>query len=185
MIVSDLDGTLLRRDKTISAYTARILEEARQKGYVFAPATARPVRNVRDDLPFLEYDAAVYHNGAVIAKGEKRLGAFTVREPMPLIWKLLERFPGLCLSAESEEIHYANYDVGCFWPGMPYVKTADFAELEGRFAEKLLIKVDAPEMMDQIAALLPEELYAELCENTLVMVMHRQASKKKSTANLE
>ena len=66
MIVTDLDGTLLRHDKTISKYTASILRRCIDKGIKIVVATARPIRAVKMlDIP-IKFDAAIYHNGAVI-----------------------------------------------------------------------------------------------------------------------
>ena len=43
MIVTDLDGTYLRTDKTISEYSRKIITECRNKGLLFIIATARPI----------------------------------------------------------------------------------------------------------------------------------------------
>ena len=51
MVVTDLDGTFLRSDKTISAYTAGVIRKLRQRGILFVAATARPVRAVKGVLP--------------------------------------------------------------------------------------------------------------------------------------
>ena len=47
MIVTDLDGTLLRDDKTISDFTIDIIKKYQSKGGIFVAATARPVRAAR------------------------------------------------------------------------------------------------------------------------------------------
>ena len=44
MIVTDLDRTLLRDDKTISQYTAETLDALRGRGIPFVIATARPTQ---------------------------------------------------------------------------------------------------------------------------------------------
>mgnify|MGYP002564311569 CR=1 FL=1 len=75
MIVTDLDGTFLRTDKSVSAYSQQIIRQCREKGIVFVIATARPVRAVKSFLPFLSCDAAIYHNGAVVRLGEKMICA--------------------------------------------------------------------------------------------------------------
>ena len=41
LIITDLDNTLLRSDKSISEYTAKVFERIRAKGYLVAFATAR------------------------------------------------------------------------------------------------------------------------------------------------
>ena len=44
MIVTDLDGTLLKNDKTISKNTIEAINELRMRGHKFVIATARPLR---------------------------------------------------------------------------------------------------------------------------------------------
>lgn len=66
MIVTDLDGTLLKNDKRISAYTQNVIQQLRNSGILFVVATARPIRAVKDFLPWVSYDAAIFHNGAVV-----------------------------------------------------------------------------------------------------------------------
>ena len=46
LIVTDLDGTLLRSDKTVSDYTASIFSRCSKAGIKIVFATARPVRAV-------------------------------------------------------------------------------------------------------------------------------------------
>ncbi len=41
LFLSDLDGTLLRRDQKISAYTAKVIPALIEKGMHFSYATAR------------------------------------------------------------------------------------------------------------------------------------------------
>ena len=66
MIVTDLDGTLLKNDKRISAYTQNVIQQLRNSGILFVVATARPIRAVKDFLPWVSYDAAIFHNGAIV-----------------------------------------------------------------------------------------------------------------------
>ena len=42
MIVTDLDGTLLKDDKSISTHTETIIKQLRNSGILFVLATARP-----------------------------------------------------------------------------------------------------------------------------------------------
>ena len=46
MIVTDLDGTLLKNDKSISTYTENIIKQLRSRGILFVVATARPIRAI-------------------------------------------------------------------------------------------------------------------------------------------
>ena len=76
MIVTDLDGTLLRKDKSISAYTVSVLEDCRSKGIKVVFATARPERNTVDFSRIIAPDAIISNNGAkvsVIAKANTNI----------------------------------------------------------------------------------------------------------------
>ena len=74
LIVTDLDGTLLRADKTVSEYTASVFERCRDIGIKIVFATARPVRAVTKwlNLPVV-FDAAIYHNGAIAYIGDSKI----------------------------------------------------------------------------------------------------------------
>lgn len=67
MIATDLDGTLLRSDGTVSPRTRDALHEAREQGRVVVLATGRPIRYVRELAIGLELKAPVVcANGAII-----------------------------------------------------------------------------------------------------------------------
>lgn len=67
MIVTDLDNTLLRRDKTISGYTMNVFRCVRERGILVAFATARYFRTVEEwVIPTIGIrpDIVISENGA-------------------------------------------------------------------------------------------------------------------------
>jgi Cof subfamily protein (haloacid dehalogenase superfamily) len=66
LIVSDMDGTLLRWDETVSAATVAELERWRAHGVPFVLATGRPPRWMRDIREVIGWGTAVCCNGAVL-----------------------------------------------------------------------------------------------------------------------
>ena len=67
LYVSDLDGTLLRSDQTLSDYTAKTINSLVQKGIIFSYATARSfvtskvlAKNITTNIP------VIVHNGTFI-----------------------------------------------------------------------------------------------------------------------
>ena len=70
LLILDLDGTLLRRDKTISAYTRSVLERCRAKGIQIAVATARAERNAKAHTELIQPDILISSNGAWVTMGE-------------------------------------------------------------------------------------------------------------------
>ncbi|HAO30975.1 MAG TPA: hydrolase, partial [Treponema sp.] len=41
LVLADLDGTLFRNDKTISAYSKKIIKQIQEKGILFGISTSR------------------------------------------------------------------------------------------------------------------------------------------------
>lgn len=67
MIALDMDGTLLKDDKTISEYTNTILKKAIEKGICILPATGRVMRGIPDcirQMPGVRY--GICSNGASV-----------------------------------------------------------------------------------------------------------------------
>lgn len=177
MIVTDLDGTLLRNDKTVSEYTLHIVEEIRRAGVLFAVATARPVRAVAEWLPFIKYDAGIFHNGAVIRTPDGETGDMGIAESDVIARMILDSMPCACISVESGDRLYCNYDSNRIWPGAEFTFTLDFACLAGKIADKLIVEARSHADVERLAPLLPEYTYAQLSENRIAMIMNRRATK--------
>ena len=176
MIVTDLDGTFLRADKSVSAYSQQIIQQCREKGIIFVIATARPVRAVKSFLPFFSCDAAIYHNGAVVRHGEKMLDGYGISNPDKYIFPLLEAFTDVHVSAEIQDCLYANFNPGNIWKDIPYTFT-DFTDLPEAPADKILLEATSLEEMEKFKPFLTPDLYIQLSENAVAMVMNKQACK--------
>lgn len=177
MVVTDLDGTLLRDDKSISAYTEKIIEDVRQRGILFVIATARPIRAVKKFLPWVSYDAAVFHNGAVVEEGDCRLGKTGIENPLEIVRAILRDKPDTKIAVESNDVMYSNFDAGEFWAGIEYMFTADFREIENLVADKIILGAKSIEEMNVFRPYLSEELYIQLSENRIATIHNKQSSK--------
>lgn len=71
MIVTDLDGTLLRNNKTISDRTLRVLEQCRQRGIVFVIATARFWIGAEKVIDLVKPDYVISADGTMAHDAEK------------------------------------------------------------------------------------------------------------------
>ncbi len=70
-VFTDLDGTVLRNDKTISDRTMQAIRAFREKGGIWAVASARPERAISAMYKeFTEADALITLNGARIKFGD-------------------------------------------------------------------------------------------------------------------
>ncbi len=72
MIVTDLDWTLLRNDKTISKFTYNTLKNFKNNGYKIIFATARG-ESAKDFFPDDLFDGFVIMNGAVAYEGSRKV----------------------------------------------------------------------------------------------------------------
>ena len=66
LIITDLDNTLLRSDKSISEYTVSVLQKCRERGYGIAFATARSEPAMERFIEKINPDVIISNGGAVI-----------------------------------------------------------------------------------------------------------------------
>lgn len=177
MIVTDLDGTLLKDDKSISEYTERVIQRLRDQGILFVIATARPIRAVKQFLPWVSYDAAVFHNGAVVVEGNRRLGKTGIENPLEIVTAVLRDRSDTKIAVESNDVMYSNFDAGEFWPGIVYTATGDFHEIAELVADKIIIEAKSLEEMNAFRPYLHDGLYIQLSENRIATIHDKQSSK--------
>ena len=125
LYVSDLDGTLMRNDATLSQYTVQVINNLTEKGLAFTYATARSIESARPITKELRLKLPVItRNGAVLADNTtgKHLekAVFSTKETK-LLTELLPELPeyGFVSSFIGEEMHRL------------YVDGAHSAELQG------------------------------------------------------
>lgn len=176
MIVTDLDGTYLRDDKTISVFSKEIVNELRKKGYIFVVATARPVRSVIS-IPNLTFDAGVFHNGAVIYNQNQFMSGFGITNPLCVVQNILRQYDNYNIAVESKDVLYANFDSTRIWAETENIYTENFLEIRDLVADKIIVEVNSLEEINKIQLLLPDNLYIQLSENRIAMIMNRKATK--------
>lgn len=178
MIVTDLDGTLLRNDRTISEYSAEVLNKCRERGIKVVFATARPLRTILPYLEQVKYDAVIYHGGAhIIADGRKigKAQTIPIDTARNILSALQEHSPKRRLSVEIDGSLYANFDVSAVWNYTDFART-DFTDLPDIDADKLLIEaVQAEE--EEILPLLTPDIYCQISEGVIFLIMNRNATK--------
>jgi HAD superfamily hydrolase (TIGR01484 family) len=108
VVASDLDGTLLRGDLTVSKRTRVAIHDARRAGVIFVAITGRPPRSVRALNERLGLEGlAICANGALVYD----LDSDTVQDQTPLaaevalriIRGLREAAPGVAFAWEDSE----------------------------------------------------------------------------------
>ena len=169
LIASDMDGTLLRWDDTVSEATVAELARWRADGVPVVLATGRPPRWMRRIQRVLEFGTAVCCNGAVLLD----LETFTVVDEDPLgpevlaalVVELRRRSPGTRFGVEyglefrHEPGYHPRWDVDA-----PGVATAPLEHLVRNPVAKLLARHDELDR-DRFVALV-EEVVGDLATVT-------------------
>jgi len=109
LILTDLDATLLRSDKTISARTADVLRRCREAGILIGFSTARAEYN---SIPFIEQirpDAVIASAGALVRLHGEIVHSvmFSEAETRTLLDEGLSR--GCEVTVDALSGHYWNY----------------------------------------------------------------------------
>jgi len=181
MIVTDLDRTLLRTDKTISAYTIDVLARYHKHGTKIAFATARSKRAIESFCEKIPTDALIVHNGAVVYIDGEVHTSFGIKPETgnDLLRSFTRDFPDLTISAEIDETLYANFDVSEVWHDTAFIRT-DFSDIPNKLSDRIVIGSSEPLDMKRLAKYIPAELYIEESASEvahMAMIMNRNATK--------
>lgn len=172
-IITDLDRTLLRTDKSLSTYTVSVLKECKARGIKVMAATARPERTVKEYDAAISFDAVTVMNGAKVMVGDKVL---TYGIPDKLAEEMLAKVCGrkeLLFSVETGEILYAAEHI----PEFEYTLHTGFPKLpEGETAYKILVSGEGA--AEFVKENLPEGLHCTVANGYLVQIMSKDANKR-------
>ena len=94
IILSDLDGTLFRNDKSISDFTKETIKRAQAKGLLFGICTSRAKVNALKFLDGIKPDILITNGGGIVYYKDKKIYdcEFSVEEIRKLIAAAFEVF---------------------------------------------------------------------------------------------
>jgi len=183
IIILDLDGTLLRTDKTISERTKNVLRRCREAGIKVAYATGRG-GSAEKVAPSELFDGKITMNGAV-AKVDDRViyeRLIPMEVAKPILMACDRR--GLNITSEMSGMHYTNYMIPEEWADVvTNYEMVDFSK-HNKDAEKIYTYNLTPEDITFIEKLLPDDLYMVMAIDGLSMIMHKDATKSKAVSEL-
>lgn len=159
LLLFDLDGTLLRSDKTISRRTRHALRKCREKGILIGISTSRAIHNCMTFLPELMPDLFIASGGAVVEyRGEYIYTAeFTVEETQHMIRTAREVCGMDCeITVDTLDAHYWNYKedpnkADATWGEVIHTDYVDYSEK----ALKFCVEIFEDALADELAARLP------------------------------
>ncbi len=106
LVATDLDGTLLRDDGTISPYTAEVLRQVDDRGVLVVFVTGRPLRWARDVFDHVgAHGLAVLSNGALVwdvaADRPVELRCLEPAAGLEVCTRIREAVPGSAFAVET------------------------------------------------------------------------------------
>lgn len=173
-IITDLDRTLLRTDKSISKRTVSALCACRKQGMRIIAASARPLRDIKKYDEIIGFDAIIASNGAVtvLPCGISEAG-IDPKSGEKVLEKLL-MFPDITLSVETSSGLYANRDI----PGWHPALFDQFPKLPKDVTlYKILASSEDPALYANIHSFLTDDVYCTIAKQTLLQIMSSNATK--------
>ena len=113
LLLFDLDGTLLKSDKTVSARTLNALGKCKEKGILIGISTSRAIHNCMSLLPDLKPDLFIASGGAVIDYRGEIIGTFELSgEETRSVIDTARALCGDCeIAVDTLNAYYNNYRV--------------------------------------------------------------------------
>lgn len=175
MVVTDLDDTLFKTDKSISKYTTETIQKVRNTGIKVIFATARG-DSTKLLVPYEIFDGYVLLNGAKAYTNNKLV--YNREIPADIYIPFLKNLSNndLKVAAEINGIHYSNYNVKEKWNYIDNFVITDYMNVSGG-ADKLYAIIESTDQINVITSNLPKELYLNVSRDGLAMMMHKEATK--------
>ena len=134
ILLFDLDGTLLRSDKTISEYTLQVLQQCREKGFLIGVSTSRSEANSLQFIDKLNPEIVISSGGALVKYQNQHIykAEFSPQETREMIRLAREICGADCeITVDTLNEHYWNYKIDpnsydASWGGSIYTDYADF-----------------------------------------------------------
>lgn len=188
LLLFDLDGTLLRNDKTISERTLEALEKCREKGLLIGVSTSRSEKNCLTFFPKLRPDIIISSGGALLKLHDRYIhkAEFSVEETNRMIQFAREVCGGdVEITIDTLNEHYWNYKIDpnkldASWGKTIYTDFTDFQEQ----ALKLCVEIFDESKAAQLADKLPNCDCVKFSDGDWYKFTKKTATKETAIINL-
>ena len=158
LLLFDLDGTLLRSDKTISERTLSALRQCREKGILIGVSTSRSEQNSLVYLNELQPDILISSGGALVKYGAAYIyqAEFSAAETKAMIALARVVCGEACeITIDTIAAHYWNYKADPKktdqnWGDSIYTDFADFSEPSLKMCVEIFEEAKAAELADKL-----------------------------------
>lgn len=185
LLVLDLDGTLLRNDKTVSDETVESLIEFKNRNNKILFATARPPRDAYKYVPQkLRDNPIICYNGACMINRKEILYKKEMsKETVFSIIEISEKSGYHQICFEINDKLYSNFDTSEFFGKVP-TEIVDLTKLDMKTVYKVIICNKTPISHDFLT-ILPDTCKGIVTDNgKLCQIMDQEVSKWNSIQSI-
>lgn len=188
VISLDLDGTLLRSDKSISDYTLGILEKCKEQGKLIAISTARGESNALQFIAKIKPDLVISSSGALVSYKGKYIydSHFSVSETRAIIDTSMKLTKGECeITIDTLAGYYWNYnqDPNLDFPDWGRVIYTDYKDFQKR-ALKICVELDSSDKASRVGAVVPACKWHRFSDGDWYQFTKNDATKEKALQKL-
>lgn len=184
MVVTDLDDTLLRDDKTVSELTINTFIRLKEKGIKVVFATGRSKGNALTLVPYDLFDAMITQNGAVVHIGESVIHAIYI--PSVDMMQILRDALSSGVIAAAETTSGVTYSLAQLDDALSWIP--DYKIINDDFIcneiERILFRYKRESDLSFLEKCLPESVGYVLGRDGYVQIMHKDATKFKGIVSL-
>lgn len=184
LLLFDLDGTLLRDDKTISGRTGKALRACREKGLLIGVSTSRGEANCMTFLEEVQPDLVISSGGALVRYAGKDIYREDFSEGETR--RMIEAARSVCgedceITADTPEGHFWNYSLDPLqwdpsWGGSIYTDFQDFSHR----CLKLCVQIFHPEQAGRLKEMLPDSDCVRFSDGEWYKFTRRTATKERA-----
>jgi len=173
-----MDGSLLNNEGKIAEYSSSVFNKCIQNGIIVVFATARPLRGAEIYYDSIMPDAVICYNGAAVYVNEKKIYQCGIKTTVAkeLIENIIKEFPNAKLAIDANNQLYTNFDSSTLWVNIASEKM-DIENLPQTEIDKIIIKSESIDEVNGLIKYLPKQLYLEITERGLGVVMNKEATK--------
>ncbi len=188
ILLFDLDGTLLRSDKTISEHTLEVLRKCREKGLLIGVSTSRSEKNSLKFIAELCPNIIISSGGALVKYNNKyvHIAEFSVEETRDMI-QLARAICGAdCeITIDTLDEHYWNYkidpnQIDASWGESIYTDFTDFSQK----SLKMCVEIFDPDAATELAEKLSDCDCVKFVDGEWYKFTKKNATKEKAILKL-
>ncbi|MBD5477324.1 MAG: HAD-IIB family hydrolase [Lachnospiraceae bacterium] len=173
-IITDLDRTLLRTDKTVSEYTYTVLKKCHDRGLILMAATARPERAILTYHNRINFKTITTLNGARIILPHKIIENGILPSSAENILNKVIMIPDIVLSLETGDGIFSNVPI-------PEWNATVFSEFPTLPTESIIYKIllssKDDNIQQEVKKALTADTYMTVAEGKLIQIMSTATTK--------